>query len=144
MSPVNERLLIRVSEDPIDPATALAFVADPASGATCMFSGTVRDHSAKGVVTGLRYEAWQELAVRRLEEIAGEMTTRWAVNRAALMHRFGELQIGETSVVVACSAPHREDAFDACRHGIERLKHDAPIWKQELLESGEAEWVAGS
>jgi molybdopterin synthase catalytic subunit len=141
---VNERLLIRVSEEPVDLIEALTFVADPAAGGTCLFSGTVRDHSDAGTVTGLRYEAWRELAERRLEEIGAELLEGWPVRKAALVHRFGDLAIGEVSVVVACSAPHRDQAFEACRHGIERLKADVPIWKKEQLASGESEWVVGS
>ncbi|MEX0991603.1 MAG: molybdenum cofactor biosynthesis protein MoaE [Actinomycetota bacterium] len=135
---------ISVSKDVVDPAAALAAVADPAAGATCLFCGTVRDHSERGAVTGLRYEAWAELAERRLREIAGEMFEGWLLCRVALLHRYGDLGLGEVSVAVACSAPHRADAFEACRHGIERLKQDVPIWKQEQLETGPAHWVMGS
>jgi molybdopterin synthase catalytic subunit len=123
---------------------AAAFVADPASGAICVFAGTVRNHSDAGDVRGLIYEAWEELAERRLREVAGEMCSMWPVRKVALLHRTGALAVGETSVVVACSAPHRAEAFDACRHGIERLKQDVPIWKKEGLATGEAHWVMGS
>jgi len=109
-----------------------------------VFVGTVRDHSAAGDVKGLTYEAWSELAEKRLGEIATEMKERWPVVAVAILHRTGDLAIGEASVIVACSAPHRADAFEACRHGIERLKQDAPIWKKEALTSGEAHWVMGS
>jgi len=136
--------LLHVSTERLDPEDALAFVADPAAGGTCLFLGTVRDHSDDGGVTALTYEAWEELAERRLAEIAGEMLERWPVRKVALLHRTGDLAVGEISVVVACSAPHRADAFEACRHGIERLKEDAPIWKKEALVSGESHWVAGS
>jgi molybdopterin synthase catalytic subunit len=95
-------------------------------------------------VTGLTYEAWEELAVRRLEELGEELAGRWPLRRIALLHRTGELGIGEVSVVVACSAAHRAEAFEACRHGIERLKQDVPIWKKEALVTGEAHWVMGS
>jgi molybdopterin synthase catalytic subunit len=144
MTDVREDRLVRITSEPLSTEEALAFVADPASGGTCLFVGTVRDHSEAGDVTGLTYEAWDELATTRLEEIAGEMFEKWAVRRVALLHRTGELTIGQASVVVACSAPHRGDAFEACRHGIERLKHDVPIWKKESLASGEAHWVMGS
>jgi molybdopterin synthase catalytic subunit len=138
------RAVIRVTSDPLSVDEALAAVADDGAGGTCVFIGTVRDHSKAGDVTGLRYEAWDELAVTRLHEIAGEMTAKWAVTKVAILHRTGELAVGEASVVVACSAPHRADAFEACRHGIERLKQDVPIWKKEELVSGEAHWVMGS
>jgi len=144
MTHVTDRSLVRVTPDVVDPAEALAFVADLAAGATCLFSGTVRDHSSLGEVKGLKYEAWQELAEKRLADVAEELFTGWPVLRVAILHRFGDLAVGEISVVVAASAPHRAEAFEACRHGIERLKEDAPIWKQEQLASGEAEWVMGS
>ena len=139
-----ERTLVRVAAGAVDPQEALAFVADPAAGGTCLFTGTVRDHSEAGGVDGLDYEAWDELAERRLHEIAGEILERWPVRKVALLHRTGRLGIGEVSVAVACSAPHRVDAFEACRHGIERIKQDVPIWKRESLTSGESEWVHGS
>jgi molybdopterin synthase catalytic subunit len=104
----------------------------------------VRDRSDAGDVTGLRYEAWGELAVERLGEIAREMLDGWPLRRVAILHRTGDLAIGEASVFVACSAPHRAEAFEACRHGIERLKEDVPIWKKEGLVSGDARWVMGS
>ena len=144
MSGVSETVLVRISADPLDVHEALSFVADPGAGGTCVFVGTVRDSSPAGPVTGLHYEAWEELADARLREVAAELLERWSVRRAAILHRVGDLAIGEASVVVACSAPHRADAFDACRHGIERLKEDVPIWKKEGLVSGEAQWVMGS
>ena len=72
------------------------------------------------------------------------MFARWPIRRAALLHRTGLIEIGEVSVVVCCSAPHRAAAFEACRHGIERIKQDVPIWKKERLRSGETHWVMGS
>ncbi|HEX9693577.1 MAG TPA: molybdenum cofactor biosynthesis protein MoaE [Actinomycetota bacterium] len=139
-----DRLLIRITSEPIGADEAAAFAADPTAGGTCLFLGTVRDHSATGAVTGLTYEAWEELAAKRLEEIGQEMLEKWPVRKVALLHRTGDLRIGETSVVVACSAPHRAEAFDACRYGIERLKEDVPIWKKEHLSEGESHWVMGS
>jgi molybdopterin synthase catalytic subunit len=136
--------LVRITTEPLRLEEAASFVADPAAGATCVFAGTVRNHSEAGDVRGLIYEAWEELAERRLREVAAEMSSMWPVRRVALLHRIGTLDVGETSVVVACSAPHRAEAFDACRHGIERLKQDVPIWKKEGLATGEAHWVMGS
>jgi YD repeat-containing protein len=141
---VREDLLVRLTEEPLDPADALAFVADPAAGGLVLFAGTVRDHSAAGRVTALDYEAWGEMAEARMEAIGREMFERWPVRKVALLHRTGRLDVGETSVVVCCSAPHRAEAFEAARHGIERIKRDVPIWKKERLDSGEAQWVMGS
>ena len=136
--------LVRITGEPLRMEEAADFVADPAAGATCVFAGTVRNRSEAGDVSGLVYEAWDELAERRLREVAGEMRSAWPVRRVALLHRIGALDVGETSVVVACSAPHRAEAFEACRHGIERLKQDVPIWKKETLATGDAHWVMGS
>ena len=144
MSAVSEPVLVRLSAEPLSVDEALAFVADPGAGGTCVFVGTVRDRSGGGDVRGLRYEAWDELAIERLREIASEMLDGWPLRRVAILHRTGDLAVGEASVVIACSAPHRAEAFEACRHGIERLKQDVPIWKKEAFVSGEAEWVMGS
>lgn len=137
-------VLTRVQDTPLSLDEAAAAVADPAAGAVCIFTGTVRDHSDAGDVTGLTYEAWHELAEQRLRELADEILERWPARRVAIVHRVGSLEVGETSVIVAVSAPHRAEAFEACRHGIERLKEDVPIWKKEGLVSGEAHWVMGS
>ena len=141
---VREGLSIRVTADPLDPAEAIASVADPTAGGTCVFLGTVRDHSDAGSVTALTYEAWDELALARLEELGEELFATWPLGRVSLWHRTGELAIGETSVIVACSAAHRAEAFEACRRGIERLKDDVPIWKKEHLIDGESHWVMGA
>jgi len=141
---VRDGLSIRVTADPLEPAEAVASVADPAAGGTCVFLGTVRDHSDAGAVTGLTYEAWEELALARLEELGEELYASWALRRVALWHRMGDLGIGEVSVIVACSAAHRAEAFEACRRGIERLKDDVPIWKKEHLADGEVQWVMGA
>ena len=139
-----ESVLVRITQAPLDPSEALSFVADPSAGGTVLFSGTVRDHSEQGAVEGLDYEAWEDQADARLRAIAGEMFDRWPVSKAALLHRTGSLGVGEISVIVCCSAAHRAEAFEACRHGIERIKEDAPIWKKERLTTGEAGWVMGS
>lgn len=141
---MSDRLSVRVQADPLSTDAALAAVADPQAGGTCVFVGTVRDHSDAGAVTGLTYEAWDELAVRRLREIGEDLVGRGDVLRVAIHHRTGELGVGESSVVVAVSSPHRAEAFAACRDGIERLKRDVPIWKKESLVDGEARWVEGS
>ena len=141
---VRDGLLLRLTEDSLDASEALAFVAHAGAGAIVLFAGTVRDHSDAGPVTGLTYEAWHERAVERMRSIAEEMFDRWPVCRVAILHRTGNLGVGEASVIVCCSAPHRADAFEAARHGIERIKQDVPIWKKEALTSGEAHWVMGS
>jgi molybdopterin synthase catalytic subunit len=141
---MRQDLLVRITGDPIGPQEATAFVADPGAGGTCAFLGTVRDHSSAGQVTGLTYEAWRELAERRLEELGEDLFSRWTLRRVAVLHRVGDLAVGEVSVAIAVRAAHRAEAFEACRPAIERLKHDVPIWKQEHLVTGESAWVMGS
>jgi molybdopterin synthase catalytic subunit len=137
-------LVISVTSAALSVDDALAAVADPAAGGTCLFVGTVRDVSPAGEVTGLTYEAWDDLAIRRLTQIGEELHGNWPLRRVAILHRTGSLEVGEASVVIAVSAAHRAEAFEACRHAIERLKEDVPIWKKEGLRSGEAHWVMGS
>lgn len=136
--------MVRVAGDPLDTDEALRFVADPGAGGVVLFAGTVRDNSEAGDVVGLDYEAWDEMALARLEAIGDEMLAGWPVRRAALLHRTGHLRVGDVSVVVCCSAPHRAAAFEAARHGIERIKQEVPIWKKENLTTGDAHWVMGS
>ena len=108
-------------------------------GAVVGFTGIVRAHNHGKQVTRLEYEAYPEMALRVFERIAGEARERFQA-RVAIHHRVGSLQPGELSVVIAAAAPHRADAFDACRHAIEALKADAPIWKREVYPDGSS-WV---
>jgi molybdopterin synthase catalytic subunit len=141
---VRDSLLIRLTEEPLDPSEAIRFISHPGAGGLVLFAGTVRDHSDAGDVHGLDYEAWEEMAGSRLAAIGDELFATWPLCGAALLHRTGHLDVGEVSVLVGCSAPHRAEAFEAARHGIERIKQDVPIWKKETLASGEAHWVKGS
>jgi molybdopterin synthase catalytic subunit len=114
------------------------WVVRPDCGAVVVFSGTARDHSP-GVegVTRLDYEAYEEHVERSLATVAAEARAKWPVlGRVALLHRVGEVRVGESSVVVAVSAPHRHEAFEAARHCIDTLKETAPIWKREVLGDG--------
>ena len=139
-----DELLVRLTEAPLDPSEALAFVADPGAGGIVLFAGTVRDSSDAGMVTGLHYEAWDERALAAIEAIGREILRKWTVRRVAILHRTGSLSVGDVSVLVCCSAEHRAESFDAAREGIERIKREVPIWKKEELAAGEAHWVMGS
>ena len=134
--------LISVSAEPIDPAGLVAAVADPTAGAVVVFLGTVRDHSpGRDGVTHLEYEAYGEVVEDKIGEIVAEVRSRWtAVARVAAVHRVGSLGVGEVSVGVAVSSPHRSDAFPAGQYLIDELKRRAPIWKKEHWPGG-AEWV---
>ncbi len=133
--------LVAVSADPIAAAEVLDHVADPSCGAVVLFLGTVRNHSP-GIdgVTHLEYEAYGEVVGEKITEVVAETRERWPVARLAAVHRVGELQVGEISVAVAASSPHRQDAFEAGRYLIDELKARAPIWKKEHWPGG-AQWV---
>lgn len=117
----------------------------PECGAVVLFSGTVRDHAdGRDDVQHLTYEAYSEQVVPVFERIAAELRRRWpTTGRVALLHRTGRLEIGESSVVVAVSSPHRPEAFEAARYAIDALKESAPIWKHEVWADG-ADWGTGA
>ncbi len=132
--------MIRLQEAPID-ATALAANArGDGDGAVSVFLGTVRNVNAGQRVLFLEYEAYAGMAERELERIAAEAIARFAVTSVAIVHRVGRVEIGEASVAIAVSAPHRGPAMDACRFVIDTLKDSVPIWKREHFEGG-AVWV---
>jgi MoaE-MoaD fusion protein len=130
----------RVLDAPLDPAAAIAEVSHAGCGAVVTFIGTVRDHARGKEVLRLEYEAYPAMAVRVFARIAGEAEARWPGSRVCIHHRVGSLEPGALSVVIAASSAHRADAFDACRHAIEELKKDAPIWKREHYPDGSV-WV---
>jgi molybdopterin synthase catalytic subunit len=113
------------------------------SGAIATFTGLVRDHNQGRRVRFLEYEAYVPLAVRALSLIVEEAQTAWPAVRLAIHHRIGRLDIGEASVIIAATSPHRADAFAACRYAIERVKQIVPIWKREHFEGGEV-WLEGA
>jgi len=138
---LNTAVLVSVSDSAIDVNDMMDFVADSASGATVLFSGTVRDHSpGRDGVSRLDYEAYGAVVEDKIREIVFEAIERWPVLRVAAVHRTGTLAIGEAAVMVAVSSPHRVDAFPAARYVIDELKGRAPIWKKEHWPGG-AEWV---
>src|SRR6185369_1812827 len=130
----------RVTETPIDTTLLLAAVGDPAAGGTTLFVGTTRDENEGRVVERLEYEAYEAMAVREMQRIGDDIARRWPVVAVAMVHRVGVVPVGEASVAVAVSAAHREEAFVACRYGIDTLKATVPIWKKEYYRGGE-HWV---
>jgi len=129
----------RIGPAALAPEVPLREVAGADCGAVVSFVGTVRATNQGKRVVRLEYEAYPEMALRIFEQIAAQARERWAA-RVAIHHRTGALEPGEISVVIAAAAPHRADAFEACRHAIEALKKDAPIWKRELYPDGSS-WV---
>jgi molybdopterin synthase catalytic subunit len=136
----NALQLLRVQEEEIDPRAVEATVADPAAGAIVTFLGTVRDHARGRQVDALEYEAYAPAAEKMLGRIVEEITERWGIERVAIVHRTGRLLPGDTSVAIAVASAHRDAAFAACRHAIERIKEIVPIWKKEWYSDGVV-WV---
>lgn len=116
-------------------------VARTADGAVVTFVGVVREASEGKGVTGLEYEAYEPMATDEMRRIGGEALRRWKVGRVVIAHRVGALSVGDISVIVAVSAPHRGEAFDACEYCIDTLKESVPIWKKELFADGTSHWV---
>ena len=130
----------RVQPDPIDQGTVEALVAHPAAGAVVTFVGVVRDHARGRAVRWLDYEAYPEAAEAMLARIGQEISERWGIDHVAITHRTGALQVGEASIVIAVASQHRQAAFAACQHAIERVKEIVPIWKKEHYADG-AVWI---
>jgi molybdopterin synthase catalytic subunit len=133
----------RVTKSRIDVQSILAETDDPGSGGTVLFIGTVRNNSEAGSVDRIVYDAYVPMAEKRMLEIEEEVRRSLHPGKVAMQHRIGELGVGEVSVAVAVSAPHRAEAFEACRRAIESIKHDVPIWKKERLVDGKERWVEG-
>lgn len=136
---------IELTTAPLPIAPAGAWAVTPRAGATVTFTGVVRDHAdGREGVRAMTYEAYEEPARRRLVDIAAEARRRWPdLERLALLHRLGPLELSEASVVVVVSAPHRAEAFEAARWCIDTLKAAVPIWKQEHWEGGD-DWALGA
>lgn len=132
-------LLVGLRERP-SVAEALEAVAHPGAGATAVFVGTVRDRSTAGPVEGLTYTAYEEMAERVIRTVAEEAVEKHGLSAAAVLHAVGDRPVGEPTIVVACAAPHREEAFEACRHVLEEVKRSVPVWKKERGPWGER-WV---
>lgn len=133
--------MISLTHQPISHLELTEAVRNPHCGAVVTFLGTVRDLTGEAVTTALDYEAFGPMAEAKMREIEAETRARWPVQGFCLIHRLGHLDVGDISVGVAVSTPHRGDAFDACRYAIDRLKVLVPIWKQEHWANGTSQWV---
>jgi molybdopterin converting factor subunit 1 len=131
---------IAVLAQPLSPDEVVAAVEGVERGGIVTFAGVVRRHGHHGEVIRLEYEAYVEMTEQVLAEIAVEIEREWPGVHVAIHHRIGSLAVGETAVVIAAAAPHRAEAFEACRAAIDRLKRRAPIWKKEIGTHGE-EWI---
>ena len=135
-------VLFELTAEALDARRLEAAVAHPGAGAICTFTGVVRDNARGEPVTHLEYEAYAGMVERQMRAIADEIAERWPPARVAMAHRTGRLEIGEASVVVCVSSPHRAEAIAACQWGIDRLKESVPIWKKEFARSGVV-WIEG-
>jgi len=132
----------RLTRDPIPTHDLARQLTAPEDGAVAVFEGVVRNHSRAGKTLFLEYEAYEPMAVRKMEEIGREMREKFPVDGIGMIHRLGRLEIGETSVAIIVTSAHRAAAFEACRYAIDRLKQSVPIWKKEYFEDG-AVWAEG-
>ena len=133
--------MIELTYDVLDPQRVTSLVRKDTNGAVVTFLGTTRNHFEGRRVVSLEYEAFEEMAVKKLEEIRREMKVEFSIEDIAIAHRIGTVPIGEVSLVVAVASPHRVEAFQACHKAVDRLKETVPIWKKEVFEDG-SRWVA--
>ncbi|HBU57156.1 MAG TPA: hypothetical protein DEB33_05330 [Gemmatimonadetes bacterium] len=133
-----------VGPEEIDSTKLLSRVGSDEDGAAILFIGVVRNHADGRPVSGMRYDSYVEMSQQELKSIAAEAAERLGTDRLAVEHRTGELQIGEISVAIAVSSPHRAESFDATRYIIEEIKKRLPVWKKEYYEDGTDSWVEGT
>jgi molybdopterin synthase catalytic subunit len=132
--------MFSLTDQPIQINELVRFVTQAKSGAIVTFIGTTRDHNEGRRVLALSYEAYAGMAEKELERVGREAKERWNIEKMAIVHRVGRVDIGQASVAIAVSSAHRNDAFEACRFAIEEIKRSVPIWKKELFEGGEL-WI---
>tara|TARA_Y100000758_G_scaffold210378_1_gene150763 strand:- start:854 stop:1285 length:432 start_codon:yes stop_codon:yes gene_type:complete len=133
--------MIELVQDPIDTARLLESVSSHQAGAIVLFVGTTRQFTGQRETDSLDYECYPEMAMAKLEELEAEARRRWPIVEIAIVHRLGHLELGEASVAIAVSSPHRQDAFESGSWLIDKLKEVVPIWKQENWADGTSQWV---
>lgn len=132
--------MFEVTEKPLSVADAVSAVTKRTCGAVATFTGIVREHSRGRHVSYIEYEAYPEMAIAKMRQIEQEVRKKWEIERILIHHRVGRLEVGEASVVIAVSAPHRRQALEGCAYAIERLKEIVPVWKKEVSPDG-SYWV---
>jgi len=133
--------MIALTHEPLDPTGLLAQVSSPAAGAVVLFLGTTRELTAGRRTASLDYECYPQMAEKKLAELEAEARRRWPIVECAIVHRLGHLELGEASIAIAVSSPHRADAFAAGQWLIDTIKEVVPIWKRENWADGTHEWV---
>ena len=132
--------MIEITHKPLDPQPATASVRRDSNGAVVTFLGTTRRTSMDKTVLYLEYEGYVPMALKKLREIADEVSDKWPIQDISILHRIGRLEIEDISLVVAIASPHRKEAFQACGYVVDRIKETVPIWKKEVFEDGQV-WV---
>ena len=133
--------MFKITSDEIELGDVIRAVEAGDAGAIVHFLGVVRNNTEGREVSYLEYESYPPMAEKKMAEIAQEIHEKWGLDRVAMIHRVGRLEIGEVSVAVAVASPHRKEAFEACHYAMNRLKQIVPIWKREVWVDGEEEWV---
>ena len=133
--------MIELTNDALDPEKVTAKVRRDTNGAVVTFLGTTRDNFEGKTVLTLEYEAFEEMALKKLEEVRQELMAEFGLEQIAISHRIGTVGIGEISLIIAVGSPHRKEAFYACHKAVDRIKEIVPIWKKEVYEDG-SRWVA--
>ena len=133
-----------ITASAIDPSVALKSVSDDSAGGTVMFVGTIRNRNEGKAVSGLRYDVYRKMAEKKMLEIESQAKARWPVKKLYMVHRYGNLRVGEVSVVVAVSCEHRAEAFEAARFAIDAIKRTVPLWKKEMSKGRKDRWVRGT
>ena len=134
--------MFAITSDPLDPAPLVAAVRRDDAGAIALFYGVVRNENLGRRVQYLEYDAYPEMAIKKMREVADEVRAKFPVVEVGVLHRIGRLEIGETSLLVAVSSGHRREAFEACHYAVDRIKQIVPVWKKEVWEDG-SEWIEG-
>ena len=135
--------MIKITEQPIDASEFITAVNKKENGGLAVFLGTVRDFTGTIRLAYMEYDAYKEMAEKKMAQIVDEALVRWDNPDIAVAHRVGRLELREPSVIIAVGTPHRAEAFEACRYIIDRIKEEVPIWKKEVDEHGRGEWVEG-
>ena len=133
--------MFKITSEEIELGDVIRAVEAADAGAIVHFLGVVRNNTEGREVSYLEYEAYPPMAEKKMAEIGQEIQEKWGLDRVAMIHRVGRLEIGEVSVAVAVASPHRKEAFEACHYAMNRLKQIVPIWKREVWVDGEEEWV---
>jgi molybdopterin synthase catalytic subunit len=136
------REMYRLTREAIDARAIAELILRPEDGAICLFEGVVRNNSKGKATRFLEYEAYETMALKTMEEIGAFVRQAWDIGSVAIIHRLGHMEIGEASVAIVITSPHRKASFDACEYAIDRLKKIVPIWKKEFFQDGEV-WVEG-